>query len=192
MRFSPKKLGAQVGLGFVASAAFSFIFAGSASALSQGDIVYSENSSCTVGYVSGTTATAAGHCASDGANAYDAAGNHVGTWHTSAYQGNQYTDYGYVETFAPNGGNVYSGDAYAPDWALNPGFPVCKQGVSTGVSCGIITKRDGNTIHTIGAVPFPGDSGGAAWIPGLGYAGNATLYYNYPTIPGVYTGVYTR
>lgn len=178
-------------------AASSLIFAlpalsSPAQALTQGDKVYSSDSYCTVGYVHGNTAYSAGHCAHNGDNAYDVNGNHIGYWETSYVKGTPLTtdvavndnlaraDFATIRTFDNNGGNVYSGDNFAPDWAIVPGAPICKQGVTSGVTCGIIKERKGNIVNAIGAIAYSGDSGGASWIPNVGYVGHSVLTYHYP------------
>lgn len=178
-------------------AASSLIFAlpalsSPAQALTQGDEVLSPTASCTVGYVHGNTAYSAGHCAHNGDNAYDVNGNHIGYWETSHAKGTQLSnnavendnlarsDFAIIRTFDNNGSNVYSGNNFAPDWAIVPGAPICKQGVTTGVTCGIIKERRGNIVNAIGAVAHPGDSGGASWIPGVGYVGHSVITYRYP------------
>lgn len=86
-----------------------------------------------------------------GEAALDQYGNHIGTWESS-YNGSlgygeaAKTDFGVINAFEPNGANIYSGDAWAPDWALVPGAPICKHGTTTGASCGVIVGREGNTV----------------------------------------------
>ena len=185
----------QIIVAFFLALGFSLVFstaaAGAASAaVHQGDAIYSDIGVCTVGYVKGNAAYSAAHCASNGANAYDAHGNHVGTWVHEGSPDSHHTDIARIDLHpGQGGGNPYSGDDIAPTWAASSGTPICKQGVTTGVTCGVITHREGNAVHTLGAVPSPGDSGGPAWIPGIGYVGEATVYWTHHD--GTYTGTYT-
>ena len=158
--------------------------------VSQGDIIYSDDTQCTIGYVDGHAAYSAAHCARNGAIARDHAGNHVGVWRHEGDPSSPHTDIARIDLYQHSGGNGYSGNKKAPDWALLPGSSVCKQGVTTGVTCGLIVARNGNTVQTVGAVPYPGDSSGPAWVPGQGYIGVATQNWTGGSVPD--RGVYTR
>ncbi|NMM89651.1 hypothetical protein B2J88_35845 [Rhodococcus sp. SRB_17] len=52
-------------------------------------------------------------------------------------------------------------DSIGPAW---PGGTLCKDGIATGVRCGLIVGGDANRINALTFVGSGGDSGGPAWV----------------------------
>ena len=157
--------------------------AGAASAhaapvVNQGDrIVSASNDGCTVGFVDGDRAYTAAHCG-DHDEAFYKNGDYIGNMtHMTVINGpyNAAEDGAYITMAngAVVGSNPYSGNQVAPDDSVTVGSEICTYGDTSGkVACGTITGTDKGYIRTsLGAVPIPGDSGGAAWIPGEGFVG---------------------
>lgn len=157
--------------------------AGAASAhaapvVNQGDrIISASNDGCTVGFVDGDRAYTAAHCGGHN-EAFYKDGDYIGNMtHMSVINGpyNAAEDGAYITMAngAVVGGNPYSGNQVASDDSVTVGSEICTYGDTRGrVACGTITGTDKGHIRTsLGAVPLPGDSGGAAWIPGEGFVG---------------------
>ena len=157
--------------------------AGAASAhadpvVNQSDrIVGDSNGNCTVGFVDGDRAYTAAHCGYHD-EAFYKDGNYIGNMtHMTVINGsyNASEDGAYItmDNGAVVGGNPYSGNQVASDDSVTVGSKICTYGDTRGkVACGTINGTDNGYIRTsFGAIPLPGDSGGAAWIPGEGFVG---------------------
>lgn len=158
-------------------------FSGAASAhaapvVNQGDRIFSaSDGSCTVGFVDGDRAYTAAHCG-DQNEAFYKDGDYIGNMtHMTVINGpyNAAEDGAYITMAngAVVGGNSYSGNQVASADSVTVGSEICTYGATRGkVACGTITGTNNGYIRTsLGAVPLPGDSGGAAWIPGEGSVG---------------------
>lgn len=160
--------------------------------VNQGDKIFLENSpgdytACTVGYVHKglRTVTTAGHCGGGrGLKAVDQYGNPIGVIGSNTYNRSTNADDVMVVNVNPNvgiGGNRFSGDGWAHPSRVRMGDQICSYGAKSGKThCGFVTSVNGRVVKaTRNSGGINGDSGGPAWIPGKGFVGIYTTFWQY-------------
>lgn len=175
---------------FTALIAVSGVASASALTVTQGDEILSPPggnsptwSTCTIGYVDNDARQfhTASHCLNTN-QVFSQDLSHIGDVIAQGANTRPGNDIAIVK-LAPGvhpGGNPYSGDVAVDTSDVYRGDPICTYGKSSGnVRCGHVVFKDNETVTGNSAVyPIPGDSGGPAWIPGKGYVGVASRYYN--------------
>lgn len=134
---------------------------------------------CTVGYIDYNESKiyTAGHCGQSGdiASIREEEFLAIGVFH-SDFKDNLYrNDIGWVKVPSHMlGSNIYTGnDIEIP----SSGDQLCSYGsTSKKIHCGIIRGFDGQMILSdTGGIP--GDSGGPAWVPGKGFVGTYSVFW---------------
>lgn len=151
---------------------------------------------CTAGYLDRNIRTlrVVGHCShgQNGNIVRDTYGRVIGRVIHNEYKGQAQpkTDISVI-SINPDvqiGGNIYSGDRWAPPREIRPGDRLCSRSSKMNTTlCGNVLYVDGNAIiATKNAGGIPGDSGGPGWVPGKGFIGSyvgvteQTTYFTYP------------
>lgn len=143
------------------------------------DLHEGEQVGCTTGYLDKNhrTLRVTGHCSHGqiGNIVRDKYGRSIGRVIHNEYRGNPKSDISVI-SINPGvqiGGNIHSGDRWAPPREVLPGDRLCSRSSKKNATlCGNVLYVDGNVIvGTRNAGGIPGDSGGPAWVPGKGFVG---------------------
>lgn len=143
-------------------------------------IVASDGSLCSIGYVESNRAWTSAHCALNGEQIYNEAGQHLGTLRWFKPSGAAGHDLAYIQ-FASgtySAGNPLTGDGMAP--APGEGATVCFDGQASQRQCGTAVRGPGlfpGMNYVVDVALAPGDSGGAVSVPGQ------------PGVVGIYQGI---
>lgn len=140
--------------------------------LAQGEVIYTQNATCTAGYIDPDTRTLyiAGHCGKNGEVVYNSKGQKLGTLISGYRDGSTVSrnDIGTVKLgeWVINQGNTFSGDNHVAPRDIAPHDTVCSYSTrQTQVLCGEVIDVDDTVIVTERrAGGIPGDSGGPSWV----------------------------
>ena len=136
-------------------------------------------SQCTVGYIDHNKSKVytAGHCGQSGniASIVEEEYLDIGVFHSDFKDNAHRNDVGWVKVPSHMlGSNIYTGNDIA---IPSRGDKLCSYGsTSKKIHCGIIRGFDGQIILSDKG-GIPGDSGGPAWVPGKGFVGTYSVFW---------------